>query len=223
MKKQQESLKNMVYQAILNGIFTDEYKPNQIINEQELVQKFGCSKTPIREALVTLCNEGILRSFPRFGYQVVSVSREEAQNILDFRLVLEGGYLRQSIGHITEENLAELAEIDERCKQSTDSVWDHWEANTAFHLKLISFSGNAYAYQELERTMNVLKTCLCSVLLADMVQRESGIGYCTSYRYHAEYSGKRSGENAELSERGSGGFLRVRKRNYIEKQSSAMI
>ena len=84
MKKQQESLKNMVYQAILNGIFTDEYKPNQIINEQELVQKFGCSKTPIREALVTLCNEGILRSFPRFGYQVVSVSREEAQNILDF-------------------------------------------------------------------------------------------------------------------------------------------
>ena len=82
MKKQQESLKNMVYQAILNGIFTDEYKPNQIINEQELVQKFGCSKTPIREALVTLCNEGILRSFPRFGYQVVSVSREEAQNIL---------------------------------------------------------------------------------------------------------------------------------------------
>ena len=133
MKKQQESLKNMVYQAILNGIFTDEYKPNQIINE------------------------GILHSFPRFGYQVVSVSREEAQNILDFRLVLEGGYLRQSIGHITEENLAELAEIDERCKQSTDSVWDHWEANTAFHLKLISFSGNAYAYQELERTMNVLK------------------------------------------------------------------
>ena len=113
MRKQQESLKNMVYQAILNGIFTDEYKPNQIINEQELVQKFGCSKTPIREALVTLCNEGILRSFPRFGYQVVSVSREEAQNILDFRLVLEGGYLRQSIGNITEENLAELAEIDE--------------------------------------------------------------------------------------------------------------
>lgn len=156
MKKQQESLKNMVYQAILNGIFTDEYKPNQIINEQELVQKFGCSKTPIREALVTLCNEGILRSFPRFGYQVVSVSREEAQNILDFRLVLEGGYLRQSIGHITEENLAELAEIDERCKQSSDSVGitgrqiQH-SSEADFLLR------HAYAYQELERTMNVLK------------------------------------------------------------------
>ena len=55
--KQQESLKDIVYQAVLNGIFTDEYKPNQIINEQELVQKFGCSKTPVREALVALCND----------------------------------------------------------------------------------------------------------------------------------------------------------------------
>ena len=216
MKKQQESLKNMVYQAILNGIFTDEYKPNQIINEQELVQKFGCSKTPIREALVTLCNEGILRSFPRFGYQVVSVSREEAQNILDFRLVLEGGYLRQLIGHITEENLAELAEIDERCKQSTDSVYGISSEINLLLRKCLCISGTRANHER-------LKTCLCSVLLADMVQRESGIGYCTSYRYHAEYSGKRSGENAELSERGSGGFLRVRKRNYIEKQSSAMI
>ena len=148
---------NTVFADAFNYLIFNGKKVIQPERLQELVQKFGCSKTPIREALVTLCNEGILRSFPRFGYQVVSVSREEAQNILDFRLVLEGGYLRQSIGNITEENLAELAEIDERCKQSTDSVWDHWEANTAFHLKLISFSGNAYAYQELERTMNVLK------------------------------------------------------------------
>ena len=67
MRKQQESLKNMVYQAILNGIFTDEYKPNQIINEQELVQKFGCSKTPIREAqLPTLRLSGRQR-IPRGG------------------------------------------------------------------------------------------------------------------------------------------------------------
>ena len=223
MKKQQESLKNMVYQAILNGIFTDEYKPNQIINEQELVQKFGCSKTPIREALVTLCNEGILRSFPRFGYQVVSVSREEAQNILDFRLVLEGGYLLQSIGNITEENLAELAEIDERCKsehrQRLGSLGGKYGISSEINLlfrKCLCISGTRANHER-------FKTRLCPVLLADLVQRESGAGYCASYRYHAEHSGKRSGENAELSERGSGGFLRVRKRNYIEKQSSAMI
>ena len=148
MKKQQESLKNMVYQAILNGIFTDEYKPNQIINEQELVQKFGCSKTPIREALVTLCNEGILRSFPRFGYQVVSVSREEAQNILDFRLVLEGGYLRQSIGNITEENLAAYAQF----------YWQTWSnVNPALDIAHHNDIMQSIREKDLEKTQNYLK------------------------------------------------------------------
>lgn len=155
--KQQESLKDIVYQSILNGIFTDEYKPNQIINEQELVQKFGYSKTPIREALVALCNEGILRNFPRFGYQVVSLSREDISKILDYRYILEGGYLRRTISTITAGQLDELRSIDLKCHEDTDSFWPHWEANTSFHLRLLSFSGNEYAYQELARSMNMLK------------------------------------------------------------------
>lgn len=155
--KRQESLKDIVYQSILNGIFTDEYKPNQIINEQELVQKFGYSKTPIREALVTLCNEGILQNFPRFGYQVVSLTREDVAHILNYRLILEGGYLRQTFEHLSRSDLAELEVVDERCKADNDSLWGHWEANTNFHLKLLSFSGNVYAYHELERSMNILK------------------------------------------------------------------
>lgn len=155
--KQKESLKNIVYASIMNGIFTDEYKPNQIINEQELVQKFGYSKSPIREALITLCNEGILRSFPRFGYQVVSLTREDVAKILDFRLILETGYLRQCFPGITEQNIQTLKELDFFCRQDTDDIWSHWEANTNFHLTLLSFSNNAYAYQELERSMNILK------------------------------------------------------------------
>ncbi|MDD7740857.1 MAG: GntR family transcriptional regulator [Fusicatenibacter sp.] len=155
--KQHGSLKDIVYQSILNGIFTDEYKPNQIINEQELVQKFGYSKTPIREALVALCNEGILRSFPRFGYQVVSLTREDVAYILNYRLILESGFLRQSFSSLTDEKLNELLTIDEQCRADTDSIWVHWEANTNFHLKLLSFSGNEYACQELERSMNILK------------------------------------------------------------------
>lgn len=155
--KHQESLKDIVYQSVLNGIFTDEYKPNQIINEQELVQKYGYSKTPIREALVALCNEGILRSFPRFGYQVVSLTREDVANILNYRLILEGGYLRQSFFGILPSDLNQLIAVDLQCREESDSIWGHWEANTNFHMKLLSFSRNEYACQELMRSMNILK------------------------------------------------------------------
>lgn len=155
--KQQESLKDIVYQAVLNGIFTDEYKPNQIINEQELVQKFGCSKTPVREALVALCNDGILRNFPRFGYQVVSLSRDDVAKILDFRFILEGGYLKEHFSAFTQKELDELRAIDVQCRQDTDSIWIALEGKYPVSFKIVILFQERYAVAQLERSMNILK------------------------------------------------------------------
>ena len=76
MKKEKQSLKSIVYQETLDGIIRGEYKAGQIINEQELVQKFGYSKSPIREALIALCNDEILRSIPRYGYEIIRFTNE---------------------------------------------------------------------------------------------------------------------------------------------------
>ena len=43
MAKTKESLKTQIYNAILDHIFSGEFKPGQILNEKELVEKFGCS------------------------------------------------------------------------------------------------------------------------------------------------------------------------------------
>lgn len=92
--KQKNSLKSIVYQETLDGIIRGEYKANQIINEQELVEKFGFSKAPIREALLSLCNEGVLHNIPRYGYEVVRLTSEDAAFILRYRFHLEGGFLK---------------------------------------------------------------------------------------------------------------------------------
>lgn len=155
--KVQNNLKMVIYNAILEGILHDEYKPNQILNEQELVAKYGYSKSPIREALITLCNEGILRNLPRYGYEVVKLTREDAEQIMEFRLVLESGYLESSMKKITSEKINSLEAIFEDCKEDTEDLWEHWEANTKFHLRLLSFSENTYAVSQLERTMCILK------------------------------------------------------------------
>ena len=62
MNTEPNSLKSLVYQETLDGIISGAYKANQILNEKELVQKFGVSKSPVREALIALCNEGVLRN-----------------------------------------------------------------------------------------------------------------------------------------------------------------
>lgn len=155
--KKNSSLKSIVYQSMLDGIIRGEYLPNQIINEQELVEKFGYSKSPIREALISLCNEGILNNIPRYGYEVIRLTKDDVEQILQFRLVLESGYLRQYYQTITREQLDELRKIDDICSSSSTDMWTHWDLNKNFHLKLFSFSGNDYAYRQLEKSMDILK------------------------------------------------------------------
>lgn len=157
MRKASNSLKSIVYQETLDGIISGEYKAGQIINEQELVAKFGFSKSPVREALIALCNERVLQNIPRYGYEVVRLSSKDVNQILRFRFILEGGLLQQSYEQITEEQMTELYHLDDLCNITSDEVWTHWEHNTNFHLKLASLSGNTYAYQQLERSMDILK------------------------------------------------------------------
>ncbi|WP_339008107.1 GntR family transcriptional regulator [Fusobacterium varium] len=157
MKKIGNSYKTIVYESILNGIIKGEYKANQIINEQELVEKLKVSKSPIREALALLCNEGVLRNLPRYGYEVVQLTKENIIEVLNFRFILEGGFLKETYDKITEEQLKHLYYLNDLCKEPDDNPWIHWERNSEFHLALLSYSNNEYARTQLQKSMIVLK------------------------------------------------------------------
>lgn len=156
--KEKETLKNLVYRSILQGILADEYKPNQIITEKELVEKYGYSKSPIREALIALCNEGVLVSHPRYGYEVIRLSRDNVDDIMEYRYILESGVIRDYIERIRPQDLKRLIELNEACVTSlSEDVWAHWEANTEFHLALASFTNNHFLRKQLKQAMCVLK------------------------------------------------------------------
>lgn len=156
MKK---SVSAQVHDAILNDIFSARYKPGHILTERILIEEYGYSKTTIREALVPLCQENIVRSIPRYGYEVLRVERSEITDILEFRYVLETGCLRRCFENITPRHILRLRELNEHCCDSTPGgdVWTHWDHNAAFHLELISLAGNRYATQQLKNAMDTLK------------------------------------------------------------------
>ena len=66
------NLKQTVYNAIMEDIFSCTYLPGDIINEKSLIEKYECSKSPVRDALQALCAEHVLRSIPRYGYEVIT-------------------------------------------------------------------------------------------------------------------------------------------------------
>ncbi|MHB1405961.1 MAG: GntR family transcriptional regulator [Desulfitobacteriaceae bacterium] len=80
----------VAYQRIRSGIIGGYFKAGERLREQELGDKLGISRTPVREALRRLEREGFLRKDPYKGVMVRKFTYQEAQNIYQVRAVLEG-------------------------------------------------------------------------------------------------------------------------------------
>lgn len=155
--KNTTSLKDEIYSSVLESIFRNEFKPNQIINEKDLIQSSGYSKTPVREALIALCNDNVLRNIPRCGYEVVRLTREDVENMLRARYLIEGGSLRMTYDKFTPGQLRRLEQVDDECTKYSTDIWKHWESNTQFHLCLLAPAQNDFVQEILVQTMGRLK------------------------------------------------------------------
>ncbi len=153
-----ENLKKKVYDNIMDSIIHGEYSADDILSESMLTEKYNVSKSPVREALVQLCSENVLKSIPRCGYMVVRITRSDIEDILSYRAAFEAGMLRQAIDGITPEQIKKLEEIDSLCTspEAVRDFWKHWEYNRQFHLQLMSFSHNKFAYEALEQALDTL-------------------------------------------------------------------
>ena len=84
-----ENLKEKAYAIIKNKIICCEYRPGQFLNEQELRESVGASRTPIREALNKLEQEGLLEILPKRGVLVRDITLQEVNAIFEIRCMIE--------------------------------------------------------------------------------------------------------------------------------------
>lgn len=153
------SLKQDIYNSVLKDIIEGIYKQNEIINEKQLIEKYGVSKSPIRDALIELCNEGVLISHPRYGYEVVRINEGEIRDIIGFRIMIETGCLKEAAAYMDQNDIDELRRftLSECCGIGESvTVLQHWDNNSRFHLKLMSYSRNEYCCRMLERSIGVM-------------------------------------------------------------------
>lgn len=151
------SIKEQVYVAVLRDILDGEYPQDAVINEKTLMEKFGVSKAPVREALVQLCSEGFIRNIPRYGYQLITITPSEIVEMVEYRKVIELGALERAAAQITKENIEELKVLNQQVKlvDQKHEVKIHWEMNQDFHKKLCSFCGNRYLEKALDASLKV--------------------------------------------------------------------
>lgn len=153
-----KTLKEQAFTHVLYGIMRGEYPPDTLINEKQLCNKLQISKSPVREALVDLCSQGILRSIPRHGYEVIRYTERNIQDIVQYRLLVECGCLEQCFDRISSTQICALSDMVEHefTYLSNKDTFDYWNDTLNFHLTLASFAENEFIYNQLKSALNTL-------------------------------------------------------------------
>ncbi len=152
--KAKKTLKETAVEGIYRDIEEGIYKANAIITEGEIIERYSMSKSPVREALIELCKDGVLKSIPRVGYQVVQISIKEILDLLEVRIDLESANLRRLAPRITNDELEMLKSLETVSNMDADhKVAANWDRNTDFHIKLCELGGNAYLCDTIERAL----------------------------------------------------------------------
>ncbi|MDO4355369.1 MAG: GntR family transcriptional regulator [Clostridia bacterium] len=141
-----------VYADVVNGAITG----NDILTEASLVQQMQVSRAPVREALILLCEEGVLQAVPRMGYQVLQITPEQVSRLIEARHALEPFMLERAWDSIGEAQVGQLSRHLAQCRADEPvhtSVHDNWRRNIEFHLLLAGFSGNEYLLDSLRRVL----------------------------------------------------------------------
>lgn len=160
-------LSEEVHDEILELIIKNVSDEVTVLNEKRLMELFGVSKAPVREALIRLCSEGVLRSVPRFGYVVVQLQEKEARQVTRIRVLLEKEALQEGYERIRNSGLSQIKQQIEgtrmRCQESEGEkkagkdVWQVWDDNEEFHLLLASFAGNQILSRFLKESLSTQK------------------------------------------------------------------
>lgn len=121
-----------LYAVLFDRMVRGEYRVDHRLKEESLAGEFAVSRTPVREALRQLAQDGLVEILPRRGARVVGFTVDDVEEIYDIRLSLELLALRSSLPHLGIQGLKALRGELVRVAQSPDHV-EHQRVDAVFH------------------------------------------------------------------------------------------
>ncbi|MGB4503341.1 MAG: GntR family transcriptional regulator [Syntrophaceticus sp.] len=107
---------DQLYEILKKRIVHLEYSPGQVLNEADIANEFGLSRTPVRKAFEQLKNTNLLNIIPRYGAQVAPIDFKYMKSLFEVDRELEGFAARLAADRITDEKIRDLETIIERIK-----------------------------------------------------------------------------------------------------------
>ena len=138
------SLRDQALNVVRNALVTGDIQPGHIYSAASLATQLGVSSSPVREAMLTLVNEGLLEPVRNRGFRIVPLSQHDLNEIYEMRVLLEVASVekiaRVGIGD-TERRLRDLVDAAE-AKAAEGDVPGFLAVDRDFHLEVLGLLKN---------------------------------------------------------------------------------
>lgn len=138
------TLREKILENIRDAIIAGSLKAGSRVSEPELAERYGISRTPIREAFRQLESEGYLSVIPRRGAVVREFNQKDVEEFYAIKSILEGYAARRACEKLTEKELDRLQAINNRLSElaSTNDIKTFFRVHSDFHDLFIKAADN---------------------------------------------------------------------------------
>ncbi len=139
-----QTLREKILETIRESILKGQLKPGEKVAEPELAERFGISRTPIREAFRQLESEGYLTVIPRKGAVVTALSERAVEEFYAIKSILEGYAAQMAAENMADKDIEKLEAINQRLQELADEgdVKTFFRVHNEFHEVFIRAAGN---------------------------------------------------------------------------------
>lgn len=165
------SLQSQAYDTIKELILTNSLDSNKLYSETQLAKNMGISRTPLREALQCLSQDGYITIIPSRGFKVRVLNKKNVRMIIEARCAIEGFCVHSIIADKESiryekliNDLEATVEIMRETLHSEDSINEFSEADHKFHLLIVHYLGNTEFNSMYQRLMYMIHLTTSQVL-----------------------------------------------------------
>lgn len=160
MQLNKKSLSDQIGKEIRNRIINVEIEQGEKINVTNLENEFEVSRAPVREALQSLVDEGLIEVRPRVGYFAVELTPNQVKDICEMRKLFERHALQKSLNRVPKEKLRNIQDqsLELKRKDYPDDVMREIfdETDEKLHGSIIDYSKNEFLKQFTEKIHNLV-------------------------------------------------------------------
>ncbi len=179
-----QSIKQTVYRKLKESILTRKLAPGKQLIESTISEKLNVSRTPIRNAIDLLAEEGLIELIPNRGAFVINPTQDEVLQAYTLRKELEILAVRTAINHLVENDFTEMASFIKKEREALQKkdIISYLEANHAFHMAIANRCRNKFLIEFIEKLIN--KTSVYLILFDIFFEENSPQPY--GYKEHQQ-------------------------------------